>query len=70
MNTHKSIEHIQVVKMLSDFGGQLGLWSGVSFITCCEFVFLLFETVYMVFDHHYRKYKRKKSEEEDEMGRF
>uniref|UniRef100_A0A0M3HPY9 Amiloride-sensitive sodium channel n=1 Tax=Ascaris lumbricoides TaxID=6252 RepID=A0A0M3HPY9_ASCLU len=59
-----------VVKMLSDFGGQLGLWSGVSFITCCEFVFLLFETVYMVFDHHYRKYKRKKSEEEDEMGRF
>lgn len=56
--------------MLSDFGGQLGLWSGVSFITCCEFVFLLFETVYMVFDHHYRKYKRKKSEEEDEMGRF
>ncbi|VDK43579.1 unnamed protein product [Anisakis simplex] len=55
-----------VVKMLSDFGGQLGLWSGVSFITCCEFVFLIFETIYMVVDHHYRKYKRKK--EHDDLG--
>ncbi|KHN70629.1 Degenerin mec-10 [Toxocara canis] len=59
-----------VVKMLSDFGGQLGLWSGVSFITCCEFVFLLIETLYMMFDHHYRKYKRNRSQKEDEMGRF
>lgn len=45
--------------MLSDFGGQLGLWSGVSFITCCEIAFLVLETIYMVIDHHYKKYKRK-----------
>lgn len=37
-----------IVKMLADFGGQLGLWSGVSFMTICEFFCLAMELFYMV----------------------
>lgn len=51
-----------IVKMLADFGGQLGLWSGVSFMTICEFVCLVCELLYMIFLHQYRKYKQKKFE--------
>ncbi|MFH4973780.1 hypothetical protein AB6A40_000489 [Gnathostoma spinigerum] len=51
-----------VVKMLSDFGGQLGLWSGVSFITLCEFVVFVFETFYMMIMHYYHLYKKKRGE--------
>ncbi|VDM65202.1 unnamed protein product [Strongylus vulgaris] len=51
-----------VVKMLADFGGQLGLWSGVSFMTCCEFVCLGCELLYMIAMHHWKKYKLKKQE--------
>uniref|UniRef100_A0A7E4ZXS8 Amiloride-sensitive sodium channel n=1 Tax=Panagrellus redivivus TaxID=6233 RepID=A0A7E4ZXS8_PANRE len=57
-----------IVKMLADFGGQLGLWSGVSFITMCEFTFLALEIIYMVFNHHYNIYKRKKQAEAEENG--
>ncbi|KJH48414.1 Amiloride-sensitive sodium channel [Dictyocaulus viviparus] len=49
-----------VVKLLADFGGQLGLWSGVSFMTCCEFVCLVCELLYMIIQYHYKKYKVKK----------
>ncbi|KAK6751236.1 hypothetical protein RB195_002922 [Necator americanus] len=55
-----------VVKMLADFGGQLGLWSGVSFMTCCEFVCLGCEILYMIIMHHWKKYKLKKHEESNE----
>ncbi|CAJ0601742.1 unnamed protein product [Cylicocyclus nassatus] len=54
-----------VVKMLADFGGQLGLWSGVSFMTCCEFVCLGCELLYMIVMHHWKKYKFKKHEAEN-----
>ncbi|PIO52683.1 hypothetical protein TELCIR_26009 [Teladorsagia circumcincta] len=54
-----------VVKMLADFGGQLGLWSGVSFMTICEFVCLFCELLYMMILHHYNKYKLKKREKDD-----
>nr|CDJ93660.1 Na+ channel domain containing protein [Haemonchus contortus] len=54
-----------VVKMLADFGGQLGLWSGVSFMTICEFVCLFCELLYMMFSHHYNKHKQKKREKSD-----
>jgi len=30
-----------VVKLLADIGGQLGLWIGISALTCCEFLELL-----------------------------
>uniref|UniRef100_A0AC35U7H9 Degenerin mec-10 n=1 Tax=Rhabditophanes sp. KR3021 TaxID=114890 RepID=A0AC35U7H9_9BILA len=51
-----------LVKMLADFGGQLGLWSGVSFLTCCEFVFLFFEVIFMMFNHYHAKKKAKRME--------
>uniref|UniRef100_A0A1I7XUZ3 Amiloride-sensitive sodium channel n=1 Tax=Heterorhabditis bacteriophora TaxID=37862 RepID=A0A1I7XUZ3_HETBA len=51
-----------VVKMLADFGGQLGLWCGVSFMTCCEFVCLVCELLYMIIMHHYKKYKLREFE--------
>uniref|UniRef100_A0A914XEE3 Uncharacterized protein n=1 Tax=Plectus sambesii TaxID=2011161 RepID=A0A914XEE3_9BILA len=48
------------VKLMADFGGQLGLWSGVSFLTCFEFLFLLIETLYMFGNHHHQLRKREK----------
>ncbi|CAI4226049.1 unnamed protein product [Auanema sp. JU1783] len=51
-----------IVKMLADFGGQLGLWSGVSFMTICEFICLACELLYMIGMHHWQKYKRKQFE--------
>lgn len=60
----KESEAYGVVKMLADFGGQLGLWSGISVITICEFICLFCEIVYMIFNHHYMLYERKKYEEE------
>ncbi|KAI6171410.1 Degenerin mec-10 [Aphelenchoides bicaudatus] len=36
-----------LVKMMADLGGQLGLWSGVSVITCCEVIFLFFELIHL-----------------------
>uniref|UniRef100_A0A0K0FMN3 Degenerin mec-10 (inferred by orthology to a C. elegans protein) n=1 Tax=Strongyloides venezuelensis TaxID=75913 RepID=A0A0K0FMN3_STRVS len=59
-----------IVKMMADFGGQLGLWSGVSFLTCCEFVMLFFEIIYMVITHHYNKKKQKKLEKEKDKFAF
>ncbi|KAE9550741.1 hypothetical protein FO519_006042 [Halicephalobus sp. NKZ332] len=51
-----------LVNLLADFGGQLGLWCGISFITCCEFFFLFVETVYMSAQHNYMLYKKRKEE--------
>uniref|UniRef100_A0AC35U3A0 Degenerin n=1 Tax=Rhabditophanes sp. KR3021 TaxID=114890 RepID=A0AC35U3A0_9BILA len=51
-----------LVNLLADVGGQLGLWCGISFLTCCEFIFLFFETSWMSAKHHYEIYKRKKEE--------
>ncbi|KAI6226496.1 Degenerin mec-10 [Aphelenchoides fujianensis] len=36
-----------LVKMMADLGGQLGLWSGMSAMSCIEFVFLFLEIVVM-----------------------
>ena len=32
---------LQEVNLLADIGGQLGLWIGISVLTCCEFLELL-----------------------------
>ncbi|CAD5216048.1 unnamed protein product [Bursaphelenchus okinawaensis] len=48
-----------LVKMMADFGGQLGLWSGVSVMTCCEFFFLVMEVMFMLLDHHRRVVHKK-----------
>ncbi|KAI6188821.1 Degenerin mec-10 [Aphelenchoides besseyi] len=42
-----------LVKMMADLGGQLGLWSGVSVMTCIEFVFLILEIMFMIL-HQYK----------------
>jgi hypothetical protein len=55
---------LQFVNLLADFGGQLGLWCGISFLTCFEFVFLIIETAIMSAEHNYNGYKRKKAEKE------
>uniref|UniRef100_A0A183V586 Amiloride-sensitive sodium channel n=2 Tax=Toxocara canis TaxID=6265 RepID=A0A183V586_TOXCA len=51
-----------LVNLLADFGGQLGLWCGISFLTCCEFVFLFCETAYMSAEHNYLLWKKKREE--------
>lgn len=61
--TERSLS-LQFVNLLADFGGQLGLWCGISFLTCCEFVFLFFETTWMSAQHNYELYKRRKAEKE------
>ncbi|KAK6765984.1 hypothetical protein RB195_025725 [Necator americanus] len=58
------------VNLLADFGGQLGLWCGVSFLTCCEFVFLFLETTYMSAQHNWALYKKKKEEKEKKKKMF
>ena len=32
---------LQELNLLADIGGQLGLWIGISVLTCCEFLELL-----------------------------
>ncbi|CAI5455861.1 unnamed protein product [Caenorhabditis angaria] len=56
-----------IVKMMADFGGHLGLWSGVSVMTCCEFVCLALELLYMAVAHHIKiqKMRIKSSKEQD-----
>lgn len=56
------IFQLQLVNLLADFGGQLGLWCGISFLTCCEFVFLFCETAYMSAEHNYLLWKKKREE--------
>ncbi|VDM64572.1 unnamed protein product [Angiostrongylus costaricensis] len=58
------------VNLLADFGGQLGLWCGISFLTCCEFVFLFLETTYMSAQHNWALYKKKKVEKEKQRNLF
>jgi len=48
-----------LVKMMADFGGQLGLWSGVSFMTICEFLFLFSDLARIVAMHHWKKHVEK-----------
>uniref|UniRef100_A0A914X6W9 Uncharacterized protein n=1 Tax=Plectus sambesii TaxID=2011161 RepID=A0A914X6W9_9BILA len=50
------------VNLLADFGGQLGLWCGISFLTCFEFIFLFVETAWMSGRHNYAIWKRKQEE--------
>ncbi|PIO59828.1 hypothetical protein TELCIR_18697 [Teladorsagia circumcincta] len=52
------------VNLLADFGGQLGLWCGISFLTCCEFVFLFLEMTYMSAEYNWALYKKKRAEKE------
>ncbi|KAI6177484.1 hypothetical protein M3Y97_00912700 [Aphelenchoides bicaudatus] len=49
-----------LVNLLADFGGQLGLWCGISFLTCCEFIFLFVETIYMIGQHQLLLYNKRK----------
>ncbi|KAI6188725.1 hypothetical protein M3Y98_00384900 [Aphelenchoides besseyi] len=47
-----------LVNLLADFGGQLGLWCGISFLTCCEFVFLILEMIYISIQHRILVYRQ------------
>ncbi|CAB3400023.1 unnamed protein product [Caenorhabditis bovis] len=53
-----------IVKMMADFGGHLGLWSGVSVMTCCEFVCLGVELLFMAIAHHVKQQRlRRKTDD-------
>ena len=39
---HLSILSLQVTNLLSDIGGQIGLWIGLSILTVCEIIELVF----------------------------
>ena len=47
--------NIQVVNLLADIGGQLGLWIGISALTCCE----VLELVLMLLQRMFKKMKKK-----------
>ncbi|KAI6239127.1 hypothetical protein M3Y99_00616000 [Aphelenchoides fujianensis] len=51
-----------LVNLLADFGGQLGLWCGISFLTCCELVFLILEMAYISVEHRLLLYRQKHPE--------
>ncbi|KAK6013984.1 Amiloride-sensitive sodium channel, partial [Ostertagia ostertagi] len=63
-NKHYKENGAMFVNLLADFGGQLGLWCGISFLTCCEFVFLFFEMTYMSAEYNWALYKKKRAEKE------
>ncbi|CEF63897.1 Na+ channel, amiloride-sensitive family and Degenerin family-containing protein [Strongyloides ratti] len=54
------------VNLLADFGGQLGLWCGVSFLTCFEILDFLFHTICLVVRHNYEKIKNKFIKKKDD----
>ena len=45
----------QGVNLVADIGGQLGLWIGISVLTCCEFVELVGMIMQTVFDRISRR---------------
>uniref|UniRef100_A0A0N4ZIN7 Acid-sensing ion channel 5 n=1 Tax=Parastrongyloides trichosuri TaxID=131310 RepID=A0A0N4ZIN7_PARTI len=47
------------VNLLADFGGQLGLWCGVSFLTCFEILDFLFHTICLFTRHNFERIKKK-----------
>ena len=48
--------NIQAVNLLADIGGQLGLWIGISALTCCE----VLELVLMVVQRMFEKMKNER----------
>ena len=46
-----------MVNLLSDFGGQFGLWLGCSIITLFEFAWIIGQLLWISFDHYYEKYQ-------------
>jgi len=45
----------QGVNLVADIGGQLGLWIGISVLTCCEFVELVVMIVQTALDRISRR---------------
>uniref|UniRef100_A0A0K0FB83 Amiloride-sensitive sodium channel n=1 Tax=Strongyloides venezuelensis TaxID=75913 RepID=A0A0K0FB83_STRVS len=55
------------VNLLADFGGQLGLWCGVSFLTCFEILDFLFHTICLIVRHNYEKIRSKFMKKKDNL---
>ena len=52
--------NIQTVNLLADIGGQLGLWIGISVLTCCE----VLELVLLLVQRMFKKMKNKRRQME------
>ena len=50
--------NIQAVNLLADIGGQLGLWIGISALTCCEVLELVLMLVQRMFKNMKNKGRR------------
>lgn len=53
----REAESYSMVNLLSDFGGQFGLWLGCSIITLFEFAWIIGQLLWISFDHHYEEYQ-------------
>ena len=56
-----------MVNVLSDFGGQIGLWLGLSIISCFEFLWIFLKLLYISASHHYEEYQNRQDHEQHQL---
>lgn len=55
VETNTQTASLQTVDLLSNIGGQTGLWIGISFLSIMEIV----ETVYLLIEHEFRRFRQR-----------